>query len=104
MDFELFALALKNLLDNAIKYGSKQPKVIVDQEKIVIKNQGDRLPLKLEEYNKPFNKPYENSNDGLGLGLYIVNHIVQSHELKIEYNYKNAENIFTIWIDTYCLP
>jgi len=96
VDFELFALAIKNLLDNAIKYGKDKPKVTIQKDMLVIKNKGEELSLRLEQYNKPFNKSYENSNNGLGLGLYIVNHILKAHSLEFSYLYENNENIFTI--------
>lgn len=96
VDFELFALAIKNLLDNAMKYGIGKPQVTIQKDKIIIKNKGEVLSLPLEEYNKPFNKSYENSNNGLGLGLYIVNHILNAHSLDFSYFYGDDENIFTI--------
>ena len=96
VDFELFSLTVKNLLDNAIKYGEGKPKVILKNKTIYIKNKGKKLSLDIEQYNKPFNRKYENSNDGLGLGLYIINSILKVHELKLEYSYK--ENINTFFI------
>ncbi|MGB3751524.1 MAG: ArsS family sensor histidine kinase [Arcobacteraceae bacterium] len=97
VDFELFALAIKNLLDNAMKYGVGKPQVTIQKDMIIIKNKGEEvLSLPLEEYNKPFNKSYENSNNGLGLGLYIVNHILKAHNLEFSYLYENDENIFII--------
>jgi len=96
IDFELFALTIKNLLDNAMKYGLKKPKVILKEGVIYIQNEGEKLSLQIEEYNKPFNRKYENSNDGLGLGLYIVNNILKAHELQLEYEYSNNTNIFSI--------
>ena len=96
VDFELFALALKNLLDNAIKYGENKPQVLIKNKTIYIKNKGIKLSQPIYEYNKPFNKKYENSNSGLGLGLYIVNHILSAHDLKLDYQYENNQNIFII--------
>jgi len=96
VDFELFALAIKNLLDNAIKYGKDKPQVSIQKDMLIIKNKGSALSLPLEQYNKPFNKSYENSNNGLGLGLYIVNHILKAHHLEFRYLHKDDENIFMI--------
>jgi len=96
VDFELFALALKNLFDNAIKYGKDKPKVLIKNKTVYIQNEGTKLSQPISEYNKPFNKEYENSNSGLGLGLYIVNHILSAHNLTIEYEYKDNQNTFII--------
>jgi len=96
VDFELFALTIKNLLDNAIKYGKGKPKVVLKNSTIYIQNVGEKLSLEIDQYNKPFNRKYENSNDGLGLGLYIVNAILKAHDLKLEYSFENNINIFSI--------
>lgn len=96
VDFELFSLALKNLIDNAIKYGEGKPKVTVDKNLLSITNKGKRLSKPLVEFDKPFNRKYESSQKGLGLGLYIVNNILKVHDITLEYEHKKGENIFTI--------
>ena len=96
VDFELFSLTIKNLLDNAIKYGEGKPKVIIKNNTIYIQNIGKQLTKPINEYNKPFNKKFESSNNGLGLGLYIVNSILKAHELKLEYKFEDNKNIFFI--------
>jgi len=98
VDFELFTLAVKNIVDNAIKYGEGKPTIIIEDSTLTIKNKGIALEKPVEEYNKPFNKKYENSNNGLGLGLYIVNHILKLHNLNLEHNYdeEKHENVFRI--------
>ncbi len=96
VDFELFSLAIKNLLDNAIKYGKGKPKVILKNSAIYICNTGNKLSKRVEQYNKPFNKKYENSKSGLGLGLYLVNNILNAHGFKLRYKFENNKNIFFI--------
>lgn len=93
-DFELLSLAVKNLLDNGIKYsGDKKVQVVVKDEKIRISNSGEPLRESMEEYYKPFHT----SSGGLGLGLYIVKSILDIHKLKLQYHHENGRNIFTIY-------
>ena len=55
VDFESFALALKNLMDNAIKYSKdKQVHIDVKENKLYIENRGDAKLLDIKEYEKPF--------------------------------------------------
>jgi len=93
VDFELFTLVVKNLLDNAIKYSiDKHVTVTIDTDHIDIKNRGEALPEPLDEYFKPFHT----SKGGLGLGLYIVKSILDIHNMTLTYRYENGENIFTV--------
>ncbi len=93
VDFELFTLTLKNLLDNGIKYSmDKHIDVIVRNKQLIIKNKGEGLKEPLENYFKPFHA----SKKGLGLGLYIVKSILDIHNMKLSYSYENGENIFRI--------
>ncbi len=93
-DFELLSLAIKNLLDNGIKYSTdKQVQIVVRDEKIRISNYGKKLPEPIEEYFKPFHE----SQGGLGLGLYIVKSILDIHKLKLQYHHEDGRNIFTIY-------
>ncbi len=93
VDFELFTLVIKNLLDNAIKYApDKRVIVTIDTDYIDIRNKGEALSEPLENYFKPFHT----SKGGLGLGLYIVKSILDIHTMELSYRYENGENIFTI--------
>ncbi len=92
VDFELFTLVVKNLLDNAIKYSTdKQITVIIDDNTLKIMNKGEALKEPLEHYFKPFHT----SKQGLGLGLYIVKSILDIHHMELEYQHEDGENIFT---------
>ena len=93
VDFELFTLVIKNLLDNAIKYSTdKHITVIIDTDKIEIINPGEGLTEPLENYFKPFHT----SKSSLGLGIYIVKSILDIHHRVLEYDHKDGMNIFTI--------
>ena len=93
VDFELFTLVIKNLLDNAIKYSTDKHVIVnIDDGKLEIINKGEPLKGSLEEYYKPFHA----SKSGLGLGLYIVKSILDIHNMALQYRHQNGKNIFTI--------
>jgi len=100
-DFELFSTALKNLIDNALKYSSKKTKIekakiIVDKECISIVSYGEKL--KNTHFETAFNRAFEDSSRGLGLGLYITHHIVKKHGFKLEYEHKEGCNMFKVLV------
>lgn len=97
-DFELFTVALKNLLDNAFKYSPDKPIITVDADSIKICSKGDMLCDENRVFTKPFNRTYENSMSGLGLGLYITNAIIQKHGFKLKYDYVLGYNCFEIFL------
>ena len=92
-------MALKNLIDNGIKYSSDSKVLIKEQENtfLIISN-GLELPKPLEEYFKPFHNDTKNINHGMGLGLYIVHSILKMHQMHLEYKYINGQNTFTIFL------
>jgi two-component system OmpR family sensor kinase len=95
IDIELFALVIKNLLDNAIKYSLDDSITIsIDKDKITISNKGEELSQDINNYFTPFHQ----SKNGLGLGLYIVKSILDIFHMRLEYNHENGSNHFTIKI------
>ena len=100
VDFELFSIALKNLVDNAITYNTNgNPKIFIEKNFIQVSNKADKLKKDVEEYYKPFNHEYEDSSDGLGLGLYISNNIIKIHNFKLEYEYIDGYHNFIISVN-----
>jgi len=92
-DYELMTLALKNLIDNAIKYSpDRYADLLIHRRSIVIGNEGKKLPHPIEHYFAPFHS----SQGGLGLGLYIVKSILDMQKMKLEYRYENGRNLFVI--------
>ena len=96
VDFELFSVVLKNLLDNALKYSEQKPTLKISNDLIRICSKGEELSLEKQDFSKPFNRAYENSSAGLGLGLYITDAILKKHNFKLDYRYHNGSNYFSI--------
>jgi two-component system OmpR family sensor kinase len=96
-DFNLLALALKNLLDNALKYSyDKKVLVLIQKDAISFINIGDTLKADIVEYFKPFHRYISSNSGGMGLGLYIIKNSLEKLSLKLEYRYENSKHIFKI--------
>ena len=97
VDFELMALAIKNLMDNAIKHSvSRKVVVHLEQETLWVCNEGDALSMSIDEYFQPFVSGSKAHGSGLGLGLYIVKNIVEQHGFRVIYTYENGWHRFGI--------
>ncbi len=94
VDYELFSVALKNLLDNALKYGTSKPIIVIKKDWISIISAGEELDASLFEH--VFNRKFEDSSKGLGLGLYITKNIIKKHGFNFEYFHEDLNNIFKI--------
>lgn len=89
-DLFLLQMAFNNLIENAIKYSSKEKAVMVklyhhDQTfNIEVFDEGSGIPE--QDKNKIFEKFYRTGTDatkhskGTGLGLYLVKRIINSHQ------------------------
>jgi len=89
-------IALKNLIDNAMKYAQEYPiKIETSHNKIEVKNIAKKLSSDLIYYTQPFTRE-PTQQLGHGLGLNIVNKIIEMHKFKLEYAYKQSHNIFSI--------
>ena len=94
VDFRLFTTAMKNVIDNGIKYSIDQTiKIAATKEKISFISQGKPLKYELEHYLEPFVQE-KNSHQSFGLGLYIVHHIVKAHHICFTYEHKDGYNYF----------
>ncbi|NKQ40726.1 MAG: HAMP domain-containing histidine kinase [Sulfurovum sp.] len=97
-DKKLLALSLKNLMDNGIKYGiDKHVKVISVGNRIEVSSKGEPLKEEFSFYIEPFSQDEKRSH-GFGLGLYIVNNVLEKLGYGFRYHYdkKAGENIFSI--------
>lgn len=87
--------AFINLLDNAVKYSGKQPKIVVRLRRVIgknaasilIKDNGFGIPS--ADLKRIFKRFYRSQSDaskatkGTGLGLFIVSTIIKNHGGKI---------------------
>ncbi|MDA7848124.1 ArsS family sensor histidine kinase [Sulfurospirillum sp.] len=96
-DFESFALAIKNLMDNAIKYADDRVvHVYVINNILYIENKAKEFPMDIEEYYKPFVSGSREIKKGLGLGLYIVKNIIKLNDFELNYEYIDSMHRFSL--------
>lgn len=95
VDVVLMSMVFKNLIDNAMKY-SLDGKVLIKEEnnELLFISSGKALDKPIQEYFKPFHNNTTEKTHGMGLGLYIVEAILEMHKLNLKYEYKNNMNIF----------
>ena len=94
VDFRLFTTAMKNMIDNGIKYSMDQKmSIVANKSKISFISQGNPLKYDLSHYLEPFVQE-KTSHQSFGLGLYIVHHIVKAHHLEFTYEHKESYNSF----------
>ena len=98
VDFKLFSLAIKNLLDNGIKYSiDKKIKIRTQDGKLFFESVGKRLKYPLSSYYEPFFKGSDvKSNQSFGLGLYIVKNILDANGFTLRYEYNDGINRFIV--------
>lgn len=102
VNFKLFSIVVKNLIDNAIKYSDdKKVHIKIQKNSLSFINKGKALHHPLEKYYEPFFSYHENNSqrkESFGLGLYIIKSILNAHQFRLEYQYEESqkENIFTI--------
>jgi len=95
INFKLFSIAIKNLIDNAVKYSpNNQVTIKTEEENIIFENIGKQLEYPLEKYFEPFFSNEDKSKDSFGLGLYIVYNILKANDYILEYEYKDGINRF----------
>ncbi|CZE47956.1 ArsS family sensor histidine kinase [Campylobacter geochelonis] len=97
VDFQLFALAIKNLIDNGLKYSDdRKVNIICTKEKICIQNVGKPLAMSIEHYKQAFIRNRNEKVSGMGLGLYIVDKISSMHKFCFDYFYSDSTHNFVI--------
>lgn len=93
VNFKLFSIAVKNLIDNAIKYSDDRKVTIKnDKEDLIFENSGKALEGEFKDYLEPFDN--KSSKESFGLGLYIVFNILKANDYELKYKYEEGKNIF----------
>lgn len=96
VDIYMMSIALKNLIDNALKFSTdKKAKIEANNKSIKVASKGEALKNSLDYYTDAFYQEEKRSN-GFGLGLYIVKAIVNLHKYKLVYEHKDGYNYFII--------
>ena len=109
-DQELLHHAIKNLLDNAVKYtpqgGSIKLKLILQSRRILIQVEDTGIGIPAENLPHIFERFYRvdtsrtRSSGGFGLGLAIVQQIIQAHDGQI--SVESTVSKGTIFLITIC--
>lgn len=95
-DIKLFSLAIKNLLDNGIKYSKNRHVTLKSAgDNLEVISEGEKLQHPLSYYIEPFSQE-EKRSSGFGLGLYIVHNILEKLGYHLNYRHEEEKNIFTI--------
>jgi two-component system OmpR family sensor kinase len=95
-DKKLMALVIKNLVDNARKYGAGECVMLRTNYNIIeIISEGKALEHELSYYTEPFSQA-EKRSSGFGLGLYIVHNILEKLGYRLGYKNYEGRNIFMI--------
>lgn len=101
-DLKLMALAIKNLLDNGLKYGQRECVMLRSNgQTIEVISEGAALKHPLTYYTEPFSQE-EKRSSGFGLGLYIVHSILEKLGYQLGYRHEEGKNIFMIEVQESC--
>lgn len=100
-DKTYLVMALKNLIDNGLKYGVKPPVIIhAGGGRISVKSYGKRLEKELEHYLEVFTQGEDSRGKaGYGIGLSIVRTVLERHGFGLRYDYEEGMNVFTVEFD-----
>lgn len=100
VDFQVFSLAIKNLIDNALKYSEdRHVDIYIDSRMVKVTNKGAPLPISIDHYKQAFIRNKDNQKGGLGLGLYIIDKICELHKFALDYRYSEGAHNFIILFD-----
>jgi PAS domain S-box-containing protein len=106
LNMQLFNLALKNIVENALKYTSSNEVI-----KIETKTENDTVSLlfsnpisiaskpDVNQLGNPLYRANPTDDKGLGLGLGIVKHVAEIHQCQLGYNVSDTEYTISLTFD-----
>jgi len=95
VNYRLYTTAIKNMIDNAMKYSTDAHITIRmnDKNELCFESKGECLAYPLEYYIEPFTKENPSKNS-FGLGLYLVDSILKAHAQVLAHEYEDGINRF----------
>ncbi|MDH4945218.1 ArsS family sensor histidine kinase [Sulfurimonas sp. C5] len=95
VNYRLYTTAIKNMIDNGIKYSDDgYIKILInDRGELCFESKGECLKHPLQYYIEPFTKENPSKNS-FGLGLYLVDSILKVHGKVLAHEYENGINRF----------
>jgi signal transduction histidine kinase len=104
-DWQMIKIALRNLIDNAIKYSPPDSEVVVrvhndgaDAVLVEVQNDGENISpeLRARIFEKFIRGKHAENVHGVGLGLFLVNWIAQLHGGRAEVESADGINTFRL--------
>jgi len=93
-NYRLYTTAIKNMIDNAMKYSSDAHiKIVMIEKELCFESKGECLSHPLSYYIEPFTKDNPSKNS-FGLGLYLVDSILKAHGQVLAHEYDKGVNRF----------
>ncbi|MEA1982690.1 MAG: ArsS family sensor histidine kinase [Campylobacterota bacterium] len=93
-NYRLYTTAIKNMIDNAMKYSEDgYLRIIMINGELCFENRGECLANPLSYYIEPFTKDNPSKNS-FGLGLYLVDSILKAHSQVLAHEYEKGMNRF----------
>jgi two-component system OmpR family sensor kinase len=93
-NYRLYTTAIKNMIDNGIKYSpDAHVKILMINNELCFESRGECIAHPLQYYIEPFTKENPSKNS-FGLGLYLVDSILKAHSKVLAHEYHSGVNRF----------
>ncbi|QOY54286.1 HAMP domain-containing histidine kinase [Candidatus Sulfurimonas marisnigri] len=93
-NFRLYTTAIKNMIDNGIKYSTDaHVKILIINNELCFESKGACIANPIQYYIEPFTKDNPSKNS-FGLGLYLVDSILKAHDQVLAHEYDSGINRF----------